>query len=64
VHKVGNKIECNNMHGERIKIENVSCLRTKRHAEKIQGSGDTTKPILKMISPQRCQYSYSAEINV
>ena len=26
MHKVGNKIECNNMHGERIKIANAKQL--------------------------------------
>jgi len=27
VHKIGNKIECNNMHGERIKIINFCISR-------------------------------------
>jgi len=29
VHKVGNKIECNNMHGERIKSVNVELFNVK-----------------------------------
>jgi len=28
VHKFGNKIECNNMHGERIKKKTTSCVLT------------------------------------
>jgi len=28
VHKVGSKIECNNMHGERINIHKTSCIFT------------------------------------